>query len=276
MKKFINKIQDLGQKAAHLKQVVDAAPGKAAQIRESVLMTAGQLHQLRQDVQSTVTSLRADNDDRLAQALREIDGSADTFREAGYELTGVDVEASPTQRLVVHLQKHASVSESTLRSLLSANSARQTVYALLAALAKADALSEKVALSNMNYRELVVHVGATPTVRLCWRTEAHPFEAPILSPPPLPAVQASGQVAAAAAAVSSPQPLPAFSQSSFFEQRTVPAASHPVSASTVPEVSTAVVSPPPPAPEPQAAGSQWKQSALERFKKMPDVSKYRR
>src|SRR5678815_5261809 len=171
MKKIIHKIQDLGQKAAHVKQIIEAVPGQAAHIRESVLMTAGQLQQLRHDVQSTVTGLRADNDDRLAQALREIDGSAATFLEAGYELTGVDVEASPPQRLIVHLEKHESVPESTLRTLLSANSGRQTVYALLAALAKADALSEKVTLSHLNYRELTVHVGPTPTIRLCWRTE---------------------------------------------------------------------------------------------------------
>jgi hypothetical protein len=274
MKKFINKIQDLGQKAAHLKQVVDAAPGKAAQIRESMLMTAGQLQQLRHDVQSTVTGLRADNDDRLAQALREIDGSAGTFLEAGYELTGVDLEASPTQRLVVHLEKVATVSESTLHSLLSANSGRQTVYALLQALAKADALSEKVTLSHLTYRELIVHVGATPTIRLGWRPETHVEEAPVAHAA-APGVQTT--TIATAPAASSPPPLPAFSQSSFFEQRTIPTTSHPSTTETPPVISTSTpASASTPAPDAAPAGGHWKQSALERFKKMPDVSKYRR
>lgn len=275
MKKFIHKMQDLGQKAAHLKQVVDAAPAKAAQIRESVLMTAGQLQQLRHDVQSTVTGLRADNDDRLAQALREIDGSAATFREAGYELTGVDLEASPTQRLIVHLEKHESVSESTLRSLLSANSGRQTVYALLAALAKADALSEKVSLSHLNYRELVVHVGSAPTIRLCWWAERPEAESAVIASAPTH----SPQVASAPATAPNPPPLPAFSQSSFFEQRTVATAPRSATAPSVPESTAPVIASPSTvaaAPEPVPSGSQWKQSALERFKKMPDASKYKR
>ncbi|HKX62453.1 MAG TPA: hypothetical protein VJS65_11420 [Verrucomicrobiae bacterium] len=272
MKKFIHKIQDLGQKAAHLKQVVDAAPAKAAQIRESMLMTAGQLQQLRHDVQSTATGLRADNDDRLAQALREIDGSAETFLEAGYELTGVDLEASPTQRLIVHLEKLESVSESTLRTLLSANSGRQTVYALLAALAKADALSEKVTLSNLSYRELIVHVGSTPTIRLCWRTEAHEEDATAAHVAPHAAAHTPGIAPTAAAVV--PPPLPAFSQSSYFEHRTTPTPPTPPAPQSAPEVST--VSSSMPAPEAAPAGSHWNQSALERFKKMPDVSKYRR
>jgi hypothetical protein len=272
MKKFIHKIQDLSQKAAHLKQVVEAAPAKAAQFRESVLMTAGQLQQLRNDVQSTVTGLRADNEDRLAQALREIDGSAETFLEAGYELTGVDVEASQPQRIIVHLEKHASVSESKLRSLLSTNSGRQTLYALLAALAKADALSEKVALSNLSYCELLVHVGPTPTIRLCWRAEAIHEEQHLEATAPLPAQSSTTAITAAPA---SPPPLSAFTQSSYFEQRSIPVGPRPTPAPSAPE-EPAITTTIPPAPEPVPSGGHWNQSALERFKKMPDVSKYRR
>ena len=45
MKKIIQKVQDLSQKAAHLKQIVEAAPAQAAHLRDTVLMTAGQLQQ---------------------------------------------------------------------------------------------------------------------------------------------------------------------------------------------------------------------------------------
>ncbi len=273
MKKILHKIQDLGQKAVQLKQAVEAVPAKAAQLRESVLMTAGQLQQLRHDVQSSVTGLRADSDDRLAQALREINDSADTFLEAGYELTGVDMDLSPVQRLIVHLEKIESVSEATLRSLLSANSGRQTIYALLAALAKADGLSEKVSLSHLSYRELIVHVGPTPSVRLCWRTEVVQESATEHDPAASPAA-----VPAAA-----PPPIPAFSQSSYFEQRATPvvrpaptpAASEP-SAPPTPHAGVAASSSVQSDPSQRPSGGDWKPSALDRFKKMPDVSKYRR
>jgi hypothetical protein len=270
MKKIINKIQDLSQKAAQLKQAVESAPAKAAQLRESVLMTAGQLQQLRHDVQSSVSGLRADNEERLVQALREINDHAETFLEAGYELTGVDMELSPTQRLIVHLESRESVSEPTLRSLLSANSGRQTIYALLAALAKADGLAEKVQLSHLDYRKLVVHVGPTPSVRLCWRTEPiHEDAAEPVRPAPL-----------AATVAPTPPALPTFSQSSYFEQRSTPPA-RPIptpsatesSSTPTPTVPAAPTSSPAPAPHP---GGDWRRSALDRFKKMPDASKYRR
>lgn len=270
MKKFIQRVQDLSQKAAHLKQVVEAAPAQAAQLRDTVLTTAGQLQQMRHDVQSSVSGLRADNDDRLAQALREINDSADTFHEAGYELTGVDMELSPTQRLIVHLEKHESVSEAALRSLLAANSARQTIYALLNALSKAETISEKVNLSHLTYRELVVHIGPTPTVRLCWRAE---FDEEVIAPPvavaPSPAIP-----------VATPPPLSAFTQSSYFEQRTPVTTSQPVASapSTEPPSMTAPVAVPPATvtASETRGGGDWKSSALDRFKKMPDVSKYRR
>ncbi len=292
MKKFIHKIQDLSQKAAQLKQVVEAAPGQAAQLRDTVLMTAGQLQQLRLDVQSSVTGLRADSDDRLAQALREIHDNATVFEEAGYELVGVDMELSPIQRLVVHFQKFTTVPEPVLRTLVSSHSAQPTAYALLAALAKADAVSQKVRVSHLAYREVIIHVGPTPSVRLCWRMEDD-------SDQPSPSgASASASVAATPAGTPTPTPpppLPAFASSTFFEQRSAGATSRPAAATNPPTT--------PPAPNPTAppsatsssstnahlsttgtayvhqdaaAGGDWKKSALDRFKKMPDGSKYRR
>jgi hypothetical protein len=270
MRKFIQRVQDLSQKAAHLKQVVEAAPAQAAQLRDTVLMTAGQLQQMRQDVQSSVMGLRTDNEARLAQALQDINDHAGVFSDAGYELTGVDMELSPMHRLIVHLEKTGTADESAIRQLLAENSGNQTVYALLEALAKADAMSERVQLSHLHYCGLIIHVGPTPSVRLCWAAEeiestgapaAAPALEPALIPPPIPAE---------------------FSQSSFFEPRS-PAPTARIASEPAPSAATSAT-PAPPAPSPVAktaglaapSGGDWKASALERFKRMPDVSKYRR
>ena len=274
MKKFIQRVQDLSQKAAHLKQVVEAAPAQAAQLRDTVLMTAGQLQQMRHDVQSSVMGLRADNEGRLAQALQDINDHAGTFSDAGYELTGVDMELSPMHRLIVHLEKAGAVDESTLRSLLAENSDNQTVYALLSALTKADAMSDRVRLSRLHYCGVVIHVGATPAIRLCWAPED--VAETMVPEPAAPTTQSPATLPA-------PPPLPEFSQSSFFEKRPAAAtAPRPVS-EQAPAITTG------PATEPASAavsvpaslaqtprGGDWKASALDRFKKMPDVSKYRR
>jgi len=266
MKNIIHKIQDLGQKAAQIKQVIEAAPAQAAQLRETVMMTAGQLQQMRSDVQTAVGGLRADNEERLTHALREINDGADTFLDAGYQLIGVDMEVSPGQRLAVHLAKVESVAEARIHSLISANVGHPTISALLTSLAKADALTGNMHLSNLSYRELVVHVGPTPSVRLHWRAD-DVIESPApahstVRPPPVPV------------AVATPSPaLPTFGPSSFFEPRATPHAaelkpSEPTAPAGAPAAHVPVVK--------TVQGSDWKQSALDRFKKMPDASKYRR
>lgn len=273
MKKFIQRVQDLSQKATQLKQVVEAAPAQAAQLRDTVLLTAGQLQQMRHDVQSSVMGLRADNEGRLAQALQDINNHADTFSDAGYELTGVDMELSPTHRLVVHLEKTGVVDESTLRSLLAENSANQTIYALLSALTKADAMSERVRLSHLHYCGVVIHLGPTPAIRLCWVPED--VVETVVPETVAPTTQSP-------AALPAPPPLPAFSQSSYFEKRpsvvTPPSTSDPIPAAgtgAVQELTSAVTSKPAAALQ-RPPGGDWKASALDRFKKMPDASKYRR
>jgi hypothetical protein len=266
MKNILHKIQDLGQKAAQIKQVIEAAPAQAAQLHESVLMTAGQLQQMRADVQMAVGGLRADNEDRLTHALRELNDGADTFLEAGYQLVGVEMEVSPVQRLIVRLAKVESVPEPRIHSLISANVGHPTISALLTSLAKAEALTGRMHLSNLSYRELVVHVGPTPSVRLCWRADdviesSEPTHGAV-SPPPMPVV------------TTAPAPaLPAFGQSSFFEPR----AATPVAEPKPAEIATPAAAPAVPAPVIKTVqGSDWKATALDRFKKMPDASKYRR
>ncbi len=266
MKNFLYKIQDLGQKAAQIKQAIEGVPAQAAQLHESVLMTAGQLQQIRADVQTAVGGLRADNEDRLTHALREISDGADAFLDAGYQLVGVEMEVSPVQRLIVRLAKVESVPESRIHSLVSANIGRATISALLSSLAKAEALTARMHLSNLSYRELVVHVGPTPSVRLCWRADdliesSEPAHGAV-SPPPIPVVPTT------------PSPTPsAFEQSSFFEPRAASLVAEPKPA----EVATPAAAPAAAAPITKTVhGSDWKATALDRFKKMPDASKYRR
>lgn len=305
MKKVFHKIQDLSQKAAHLKQVIEAAPAQAAHLRDTMLMTASQLQQLKHDVQSSVTGLRADTDDRLAQALREISDSAATFHEAGYALAGVDMEISPIHHLIVHLEKIDDASDATLRSLVSANSGRPTVYAILSALTKADAISERIHVSHLHYHQVVIRVGPTPSIRLTWRPEGDPStmhpqaHAPILTsappPPPIPGGIPGTPLVPHTPTTATPTPAPTFSQSTYFEHPTVVSGvahaptSNPSSPSSpsiattppTPSISTSTVSATPVSSYEaerleRHAGGDWKKSALDRFKKMPDGSKYRR
>ncbi len=267
MKKFITKVQDARQKAAQIASVIESAPARAAELREAVLATAGQMHQMRRTVQDAAHGLVADDEERLLAALHEIDARAGTFREAGYDLENVEMELAVPQRLIVHLEKVADVSFSTLRSLADANASHPTTHAILTALLKAEDMSDKVRLQHLQYHQLTIYMGPVPTVRLCW---CAPQETHAMVPPPVPASPAAHAkvtpVVASAPAGSSFGTL--LGQGSYFEAR--PAVAH---AAVSPEIA-ASVSPSAVTHTPSATQtSTAKEDPLARFKKMPDLSR---
>lgn len=266
MKRIIRRVQHLGQKANELREAMEKLPPKVAEIRQAFTMTAGQLHQLREDVQSSVAELKTDNEDDLTAALDEINGGVEVFRQAGYELSGVDMDLSRQQRLIVHLDKVAEVRDSTLRGLIEANRGRRHIHALLQAMGRAEDMAGKVNLTNLAYRGLAVQVGPVPSVRLRWRAE-EVFEE---------------EVEERWTAVDKPPPMPAsvddslLGRGSFFGKRTeappLPAQVESLAANEPPAVAVSTVKS---APAKTVKGTDWKKDALERFKTMPNVSKYR-
>jgi hypothetical protein len=264
MSKLIHKVQALGNKAAQIKAAIESVPPRVAEVREAFAATAGQFQQLRSEVQANVTTLRADNEEKLIETLREIDAHAGTFREAGYELSGIEMELGLPQRLVVNLEKVEDVSYSKIRMLTSANQASRATHAILTALLKAEELADGVDLSSLTYHKLIVYVGPLPVVRLCWcanrfgetAATAHPVATPTTAPP------------ASAFPTSS-----IFGASSFFEKRPV----MPVTSASAPDAAGMTTARPIAAlpPTPETAATE-REDPLARFKKMPDLSKHRR
>ena len=281
MKKFISKIQSLSERAAELQAAVKSAPPKFAELREAVAMTTGQLQQLRSDVEQGIGDLKADNEVQVIDSLREINSSTQVFQQAGYELSGVDVELSPLQRLIVHLHRVEDVHSSTLRSLLSSNQHRKVTHALLRSLIQAEDMADQVDLDNLVYHKLIVNVGPIPAVRLCWRSEDEDFVAEqTVTPKP-----ASAATPAAAKSLDSYGRGPFFGHTGAVSAPLKPAETPgaesvetaPVPVSPAPAAGVAAASPSPTDKKSyQSGGRDWGASSLERFKKMPSVSKYRR
>lgn len=268
MKNFIHKVQDLSKKAAELKQVIQSAPAKAAEVREALTMTAGELHQLRVDVQQSMNGLRANGEDRLLQSMREINDNTYTFEEAGYELTGMDLDLHLNHRLAVHFQKFEDVPHVKLRALINKET-RETIKSILAGLLKAEESAANVEFTHLKYDGVVVHIGATPLIRMCWRSDT--VRERKVETATVQQIQPSTPTA--------PQPsAPAFG--SFFEQRVVSAqpgvAVQTVATSVEPvsEISQSSAQDSAPAEE-KPLVSPWSSDALSRFKKMPDLSKHR-
>lgn len=268
MKRFISKVQNLSQKAAELKAAMQQVPPKVAEIREAVAATTGQLQQLKSEIHYSVADLKADHEDHLSEALQEINSSTDVFAKAGFALSGVDLEISPVQRMLVHLARVEDVHASVLRALLSANQHRRTTRAILSSLLQAKQMAEAVEFSDLVYDEVAVGIGPIPTVRLCWRHEELE-EVPTVQP-----------AVAMPAPVSVEAPQSVFGQSSFFEKRPTQAQSAPAAAAP-PSVGVTPISLPSSTvksvtPEETPEATDRYQDPLARFKKMPDLAKLKK
>lgn len=274
MKQFISKVKNLSQKAAEIKAAMQQLPPKIAEVRDTVAATTGQLQQLKSEIQYSVADLKAEQEDRLSEALAEIHSSTDVFAKAGFKLSGVDLEISPVQRMLVHLTKIDDVHTSVLRSLLQANQQRRTTRAILSSLLQAEQMADTVELGDLVYSEVVVGVGPIPSVRLCWRS-SEIETAEVAQSKSIPAVLS-------VPAVASPQS--GFTQGSFFEKRSVqpaPVATH-VVAQASPSGGASPAAPDAestddvdnPAPRPSVLIG--KEDPLAKFKKMPVFSKYKK
>jgi len=269
MSNFMSRVKNLSQKAAEIKAAIQSVPPKVAEIREAMAATTDQLQQLKSEIHHSVADLKADNESSLSEALQEINGSADVFAKAGFVVTGVDLEISPVQRMLVHLAKAEDVHQSVLRALISANQKRRTTHAILSSLLQAKQMAETVEFNHLDYSEVAVGVGPIPSVRLCWRMQdvdqpTVSQAAPTVSPPPLTA--------------SAPASQSVFGQGSFFEKRSpqpapakaeLPAAKIPALSVSASDPETVENTPVEPIPEVST-------DPLARFKKMPNLSKVQR
>jgi hypothetical protein len=271
MSKILRNVQALRERAALLQKAVDAAPAKAAQLRDAIHSTTGQLQQLRTGVRESVAALKADGDGSLAETLVELDSSVGVFAKAGYDLTGVDLEQGGVQRLIVHLRRIEGAATESLRALMAANPGRKVTLALLSALQRAEELERQVRLSDLRFSGLIVHVGAIPTVRLCWRREDEGVEERAV--PPVIPVGATPPPLVSTSPATGPVTMPG--SSSFFNapEREAPVAARPETGPASPSLTPTPSRYPRQVKEVESVEltGDWRKDALARFKKMPKL-----
>jgi hypothetical protein len=266
MKKFTERVQRVSQKAAEIRQTIERVPARVAEIREIGAMATGEVQKLRTELVSSLSTLRAETDDQLVTALREIDGDSETLLEAGFRLRGVDMDLGSVRRLKVHLERVSEVDPAAIRALQDDNADKPALHTLLVALTKAGELAGTIPLDHLRYGAITIEMGLIPSVRVGWRASGPSFAKSL--PPALPI-----------ATVVPSAPAAAVSPTSFFESRpaasrAVPGAAAPVagSDSEIP-LPTAIPTAQPIRTASTVAGKEWRTGALERFKKMPDLTK---
>ncbi len=281
MKKFASRVQRLNQRATDLRQALENAPPKIDRIRQAVTSAVGQVQKLRADIVTGVATLRSENDEQLVVMLREIDGATEVLEEAGAFLVGVEMDLGPNRRLIVHLERREDVGPTRLRALLNHHAAEPALKALLSALLHANELANTVELTHLNFHQLTVEVGFIPSVRVGWQSEVpdvpslpetvNPSGTSAVAPSDATSMDVSNSPSAPPTSIFQRRATSTLSPSSGQPAATPPAASH---AGTAAAISSAGESTPPAPRIPASSPTKdSRNQALERFKKMPDLTK---
>lgn len=281
MKKFVSKVQRLNQKAADFRQVAENAQPKIGELREAVISAVGQVQKLRSEMAAGVSPLRAENDGHLVALLREIDGASAVLAEAGVRVAEVEMDLGLNRRLIVRLDRLERVEPARLRALLNTHDQEPALKALLNALLNADELAKTIELTHLNYQRLTVEVGLIPSARIGWRPETPAADLSAASN----IVRSSTLAPISSATLNAGSTTSANSgPASMFQRRPI-VASTPLPA--LPAEDSHVVAPSssatpaaigslpqvPRTPSPQPPVKDTRSQALDRFKKMPDLTK---
>jgi hypothetical protein len=193
MKRIARGIRKLNEHVATAGNFAQTAARQIEEIRHTVANTTGQLQSLRAELPQWANDLHAGSEERIAEALAEVNQSDELLEQAGFAIGGIDLEISPAQRVIVHLMMTREVAPREIERL--AQSRPPGVQrALLSALAKARTMGQSFAPEGLPDHRVQIALGPIPTVRLVWRNEATDSPTPV----PLPAAS-TGQSTAGAA-----------------------------------------------------------------------------
>jgi len=260
MKRIVRRVQTLNERAAELTAAASQLPKRVAEMREAMTATTSQLQSLKTDIQVNVADLIIDREDDFAAALAEISSHAPVLAEAGFLLDGLDIEVSPTQRVVVQLVRIGDAEPGEIEELIQKHQGKTTLRAILSAILKASDVAASIKIDGLDYHQLLIGIGPVPIIRIGWRsaTAAASFAPAAASTSWQPSVS---------------KPLPG--GSSFFGppiSSTSSFAPRPEEPDDEPSIPVARATPaavtPPPLPPPST-------DPLARFKVMPDLHRHK-
>jgi hypothetical protein len=268
MKKIINKSKNILRYSKSVQDIISKIPSATSELQEIAMQAASTIHRLKVDADAVITDLKSENEEQFGEVLREVTLAQERLLDCGYSLEGahLDLGSIPVAwsvgkpaleigRLTIRL-KRCSVSAEP-PSLLPSDT--KTLRALFFAIDRANDLATKVLIFGLVPDEILVTVGALPSLRIVWKntatTHGESAEDGDLSNPPQASLGASWSLGYSGGFFPPKKPAPP----------------------TIPLPESFTTSEPPPTPQDQEAILQQKPTSppdpLAKFKKMPDLGK---
>ncbi len=108
--------------------------------------------------------------EKLKGPLDELSAASPAFERIGFRIREIELVCSLLPRIVVYLDREASVSEDVYQAVLAAHPDNQTFRSVAGLLRQADRLLDKVEIKGRRCTGLAVELGVPPCLRLMYHT----------------------------------------------------------------------------------------------------------
>jgi len=127
-------------------------------------LAANKANDLKVQVAAKAVELKDASLGKLSETLDDFNAALPVLREAGYTLSGVDIEVGIPPKVVARFVTSAEISAETVERLLVEHADRKLTLVLVKALYQAWQLHTKVKIVGLQPKGLSVEIGLIPNV----------------------------------------------------------------------------------------------------------------
>lgn len=166
-----------GEQSAHptilMSELFDKIRIKAEEVSGAVTEAAGEM---KQAMTEATQELKSVGEDKLLETTNAISKNRAVFEEAGYTISGMEMELGLNPRVIAHFRRHAEVPLREQELLITELEKKppadgNLVVLMLKSLLKVQAMENRVHLERLAMAEVTLEVGIPPSARITWREQ---------------------------------------------------------------------------------------------------------
>ena len=156
-----------------MSELFDKIRIKAEEVSGAVTEAAGEM---KQAMTEATQELKSVGEDKLLETTNAISKNRAVFEEAGYTLSGLEMELGLNPRVIAHFRRHAEVPLREQELLITELEKKppadgNLVVLMLKSLLKVQAMENRVRLERLAMAEVTLEVGIPPSARITWREQ---------------------------------------------------------------------------------------------------------
>ncbi len=132
--------------------------------------------EMKQAMAEATQELKSVGEDKLLETANAISKNRPVFEEAGYTVSGMEMELGLNPRVVANFRRHAEVPLREQELLIAELEKKppaegNLVVLMLKSLLKVQAMENRVHLDQLALAEVTLEIGIPPSARITWREQ---------------------------------------------------------------------------------------------------------